>query len=168
MDDSTIDLFALAKPFLPIPQINHEQLVYIGSLCQQVGRKAIEEVQTGRLKVEILNACAAAFESGLDGGVSTFVHTSSPLPSYLYRYWTRRKFAFLSQPGCSEAATLLCAMYFLLQLRNALGRPRPVAIVQDQVRQTKIDIIGPDQKLTDCEGCYYSRRYCRGQTHQRE
>ena len=133
MDDSGVDLFALAQTFLPVPQINHEQLAYIGSLCQQVGRKAIEEVQTGRLKVEILKVCAAAFKSGLDDGVSTFVHTSSPLPSWFYR-WKRKQLAFLSHPGCSEAATLLCAVYFLVHLRKALSRRRPVAIVQDQVR----------------------------------
>ena len=121
MDDFEVDLLAQAQKFLPVPHINHEQIAYICSLAQELGRKAIEEVQIGQLKVDILKVCAAAFES-----------ESSPQLSWFYR-WKRMQLTFLSHPGGSEAVTLLCAVYFLFHLRKALSRRRPVAIEQAKV-----------------------------------
>ena len=114
-------LFTIWKQFLTI---NESQLSAIGYLCQRVSTKAKKELE-GRMREEVEKACRYTSQHGL-GQASTALSVFSPL----------RQSSSSSQSGYSEVATLLCAVYFAIQLRKALCQRRPKDLIS--VEQTKV------------------------------
>ena len=124
-------LFTIWKQFLTI---NESQLSAIGYLCQRVSTKTRKELE-GRMREEVEKACRYTSQHGL-GQASTALSVFSPLPSEVSAYLKPRQSSSSSQSGYSEVATLLCAVYFAIQLRKALCQRRPKDLIS--VEQTKV------------------------------
>ena len=64
------DLYCLLQPFLPRRHVDQPQLARISSLCEQVEKKTIEDVLTGRLQQEAFKTCASVFQHGFEEGLA--------------------------------------------------------------------------------------------------
>ena len=110
-----------------LPPINDTELSAIGRLCQRVSAEARRDLQ-GRIKEEVEKVCIYTSQHGF-GQASTALSVFSPLRTEVIAYLRPRQSSFSSQSGYSEIATLLCAIYFVIQLRKALRQRRPEDLI---------------------------------------